>query len=301
MRLLRMLKDGKLKAQDNGQVLPCGYWTDCVPIVGDLRAPIVGDLSAASPSLRLPREDVLRIFPETLTRPCSYVRARRQARIDRVIQRMRATRQWISCAEIADWSARNIPRPVDRQSRRSSTFNRLESTFAAGGFRLGGKSQLCFLSPDTSVVRLSFEPVDRTVDADGFRSASVSVPRFLELCWLPNEMCRAWFKQQKLDWPLHFETALREANETPKTKQQPEVEAEKRVGRPALIPNDVDEFERVLAEGSLSHRLKQEAGKLEAWGRKTLDEKKRLSAGRLENYIRDRLKSWDGKVPWKTK
>jgi hypothetical protein len=85
MRLLRMLKDGKLKAQDTVQVLPCGYWTDCVPIVGDLRAPIVGDLSAASPSLRLSREDVLRIFPETLTRPCSYVRARRQARIDRVI------------------------------------------------------------------------------------------------------------------------------------------------------------------------------------------------------------------------
>jgi hypothetical protein len=114
-------------------------------------------------------------------------------------------------------------------------------------------------------------------------------------------MCRAWFKQQQLDWPLHFETTLREANETPKTKQQPEVEAEKRVGRPPLIQNYVDEFERVLKCGSLSPTLKQERNKLGAWGRKNLDEKKRLSAGTLENYIRDRLKSWNGQVPWKTK
>jgi hypothetical protein len=166
--------------------MPSAYWTDCVPIVGDLRAPIVGDLSVASPSLCLPREDVLRIFPEMPLRPFSYVRARRQTRIDRIIQRMRATRQWISCAEIADWSARNIPRPADHQIRRSSTINRLRSTFAAGGFRLSSKSQLCFLSSDTSVVRLLFEPVDRTIDADGFRPASVSVPHFLERCWLSD-------------------------------------------------------------------------------------------------------------------
>jgi hypothetical protein len=114
-------------------------------------------------------------------------------------------------------------------------------------------------------------------------------------------MCRVWFEQQKLDWPLHFETTLLEANETQKTKQQPEIEAEQRVGRPSLIQNYVDEFERVLKYESLSPTLTREANKLGAWGRKNLDEKKRVSAGRLENYIRDRLKSWDGKVPWKPK
>jgi hypothetical protein len=118
-----------------------------------------------------------------------------------------------------------------------------------------------------------------------------SAAGFLMKCAEPGSSSKNWTGRFTLKQRFEKQTKLR------RTKQQPEVEAEKRVGRPALIPNDVDEFERVLAEGSLSHRLKQEAGKLEAWGRKTLDEKKRLSAGRLENYIRDRLKSWGWKSP----
>ena len=123
MRLLRLLKDGKLRAQVNWQVLPCGYWADHVPIVGDLGTPIAGELSGTPQSLCFPREDVLRIFPDTLTGPCSYVRARRQARIDRIVQRMRATRQWIGVVIALKVQCY----PLQRQIRSTAPRSRLKT------------------------------------------------------------------------------------------------------------------------------------------------------------------------------
>jgi len=161
----------------------------------------------------------------------------------------------------------------------------------------GRKSQLCLVRSDTSVIRLICTPVDRTVDAEGFRPASVS--HFLEDCWLPNEMCRAWFKQQKLEWPPLFEMTNLQAGPGAETEPPVENEIQSRVGRPPLIQHYAKEFERVLAEGSLSHRLQQEADKLEAWGRDTLPKHKWVKVGTLENYIRKRVKTWVGYVPWK--
>jgi hypothetical protein len=190
---------------------------------------------------------------------------------------------------------------ADHASQRSKIFNRLEKTFALGGFLSGRKSQLCQLRADTSVIRLICNPVDRTVDAEGFRPASVLVSHFLEDCWLPNEMCRAWLKQQKLEWPLFFEKTARGAGPSLETEPPLEEESQSRVGRPPLFQHYAPQFERVLEQGSLSPTLIKEAKRLRAWGRNNLDPKKHLSVGTLENSIRNRLKSWEGKVPWKTK
>jgi hypothetical protein len=156
IRLLRALKDGRMKAQDAGRVLLSSRWTNSIATVGDL--------SAASASIRLAREEVLRILPETRVPSYRDVRARRQARIDRVVHRMRVTRQWIGCVEIADWLTRHLAKPA---GHRSTIFGRIEKTFALGGFLSGRKSQLCLLRSDTSVIRLICTPVDRTVDAEG--------------------------------------------------------------------------------------------------------------------------------------
>jgi hypothetical protein len=166
IRLLRALKDGMLKAQNEGRVLPGSYWANSVATVGDV--------SAATPSLRVAREDVLRIFPETLTPSYRGVRARRQASIDRFVQRMQATRQWMGCAEIADWSTRYLAKPA---SGRSAIFDKLEKSFVLRRFLLGRRSQLCLLRADTTVIRLICAPVDRTVDAEGLRPVSVLVSR----------------------------------------------------------------------------------------------------------------------------
>jgi hypothetical protein len=289
MRLLRVLKDGRLKAQNDGQVLPNGYWANSIATVGDL--------SAATPSLRLARADVLRIFPKTTTPSYRDVRARRQARIVRIVQRMQATRQWIGCAEVANWFTRHLADQAHHASQRSEIFNRLEKTFALGGFLSGRKSQLCQLRADTSVIRLICTPVDRKVDAEGFRPASVS--HFLEDCWIPSEMCGAWFKQQKLEGPPLFEITNLQARLGAETEPPLGNDIPSRPGRPPLIPPYAKEFECVLAKGSLSLRLQQEADKLEAWGRDTLPKHNRAKVGTLENYIRKRVKTWVGYVPWK--
>ena len=292
IRLLRALRDGKLKAREGVRVLSKGYWANC--------APTPGGVSPASRSLRLAREDVLRTFPEKMRCLRADVRTCRQAKIDRIVERMRRTRKWVSCGEIADWCARGAAQASDHKSRRSRTFNRLSATFAAGGFRSGGRSQLRLLSPDTSVVRLSFKPVDRTVYAEGFRAASVSGPDYLERCWLPNEMCRRWFEQQRLHWPAHFDRTPTVPKEQPKTVQSPEPETRRKRGRPLRIESYVEEFERSLASRPLSKTLQEEANKLMDWGAKNLDREKRVKVGTLENHIRERLKTWEGPIPWKS-
>jgi hypothetical protein len=285
IRLLRTLKDGTLKAQNDRHVLPRSHWANSVATMGDL--------SAATPSLRIAREDVLRVFPETPTLSYGGVRARRQASIDRVVGRMQATRRWIGCAEIADRSTRHLAKPT---SGRSAIIDRLEKSFNLGEFLSARKSQLCLLRADTAGIRLMCAPVDRTVDAEGFRPGSVSVSHFLEDCWLPNEMCRAWFKQQKLDWPLHFETTLREAGRSPKTEPPLAQKLQGRVGRPSKIQHYVKELERVLQEEALEHMLRQQANKLEAWGLKNLEKNQQAKVDTLENYIRERVKKWAGDV-----
>jgi hypothetical protein len=40
-----------------------------------------------------------------------------------------------------------------------------------------------------------------------------------------------------------------------------------------------------------------ETNKLWNWGQKNLSEEKRLKEGTVENYIRERVKSWTGHVP----
>jgi hypothetical protein len=287
IRLLSFLKEGKIKAREGAQVLPNRYWAN--------HAPVAGGVSPVTQSVRLAREDVLRIFPEKMRCAHSDVRTCRHTKIDRIVERMQRTRKWISCHEIGDWIApRAGQRPGDK-SRLSPAFDRLKATFVAGGFHSHGRSQLYLLSADTSVVRLFCQPVDRTVGAEGFRYASV--PNHLERCWLPSEMCRAWFEQQRLSWPAHFERPPLPIKIPPKS---PDVETTNNVGRPSIIKPYKEEFERRLTTGTLCKTQKAEANRLINWGELNIPEKKlRAKPGTITNHIRERLKTWDGPIPWK--
>jgi hypothetical protein len=291
MRLLQELRKGKLKAQCDGRFLSTSHWPNSFATLESL--------TTESPALLLARGDVLCIFPELVAASYREVCARRQAKIDRIIQRMQATRKWISCAEIVNWEVRRSSKSFSDERDRASVFDRLKKTVYAGGFWSRGKSQLCRLSSDSSVVRLPCEPVDWTADARGFRLASFPVRHFLEDCWLPREMCRDWFARERLEWPAIFESDSQDAVQI-LNKPKPSEERRK-PGRPGLTQPYKNEFERKLGSGSLCPTLQQEANKLAHWGLENLAACERVEAGTLENVIRDRLKSWDGVVPWKPK
>jgi hypothetical protein len=255
IRLLSALRDGKLEALEGGRALPKHYWANCIPKAGGL--------SLASRSVRFARAGVLRVFPET-RRPPEDVRNCRQAKIERIVERMRRTRRWISCAETADWCAGGVFQTKEHGSRRSRIFDRLGATLAAGGFISDGRSQLHFLSPDTSVVRLFCEPVDRTVSADGFRA--ISVPSYFERCWLPNETCRRWFKRQKFDWPYHFaKRPPAPKDRLTTTMEAPEAKIQRKRGRPSLMKPYSEQFERTLRSRPLCKTQTKEANKLVAY------------------------------------
>jgi hypothetical protein len=60
-----------------------------------------------------------------------------------------------------------------------------------------------------------------------------------------------------------------------------------------------DQFEQTLRSRALCKTQTEEANKLDDWGQKNLAKEKRVKVSALEVYIRDRIKSWEGKVPWK--
>jgi hypothetical protein len=282
IRLLGALRDRKLKALEGVRALPKHFWANCVPKAGGL--------SLASQSLRLAREEMLRTFPAKTRCSAADGQNNPQPTIGEIVEWMRRTRRWISCAEIADWCAGGVAHTRDFKSRRSHTFDRLRANFAAGAFHLAGRSQLRLLSPDTSVVRLFCEPVDRTVDADGFRDTSV--PNYFERCWLPNETCRRWFKQQELDWPDHFEKKPRAANNQLTAVQAPEAEIQRKRGRPSLVEPYAEEFERILQSQALRKTQKEEVNGLKEWGENNLSKEKRVKHGVLEKLIRNQVKIW---------
>jgi hypothetical protein len=276
IRLLRALRDGRLKARENAQVLPSSHWANSVAMMGDL--------SPASPSSRLAREDVLRLFPETMMHSYLYVRARRQARINRVVQEMRTTRQWISCAEIAERSARQLTGAVGREHRR--TFVRLEKTFTAGGFHSKDKSQLCLLSPDTSVVRLICKPVERTVDTEDPIFRKASAPDFLEHCWLPIEIARRWLKEHEFDWLEKLDVISR--IEMPNSENK----ASKKVGRPSDRELYLREYERRRGTNELSGDLKKISISIEDWAKTNAAITHKLLYTTISNLIGKKYPNW---------
>jgi hypothetical protein len=288
IKLLKQLQSGRLQAQEQDRVLKQSYWTEC--------SPVPGGLSPAARSVRLVREKVLRLFPQISGHSdVDGVLARREAKIKRIIEGNRKTRRWISCAEIADWFTGG-----DHGTRRSNIFGRLGRTFTAGGFHVGGRSQLRLLDPNTSVVLFSSAPVDGTGGQKRARDPfEPPVPHYLERCWLPNEILRDWCKQQKLSWPNHFQKTSSTAKEDRTSPPPFEAKIERQPGRPLIVSKYTEEFELTLSKGSLSRTLKEETNKLWIWGERNLAKGDRVKLGTVENYIRNRLKSWHGDIPWK--
>jgi hypothetical protein len=117
------------------------------------------------------------------------------------VARQRIAREWINFAEIADWCAREPGSIVPDETRRAATYSRLRTSIMSGEFQQGDRARTLFLSPDTSMAKLTAERLKVIMRL--FDDA-VIVSAYLPYCWVPRELCRQWFKRQRLAWPDHF-------------------------------------------------------------------------------------------------
>jgi hypothetical protein len=272
LRLLGALQSGRLVAHACGESFPKTHWTSSFPKPGGL--------SAASPIARLDRMDVLGAFPETALGP-----DRREARLSRHCERMRRTRSWISCSDIAEWCGGGTTRKPDRENKRKRTYELLLEAFLAGQFKARGRSRLCLLSPETSVVHLTHPPLDRRERWNGQRGEVNA--SFLERCWLPNEVCRAWFQQQGLDFPSDFvvESKVREL-----------VSPENKVARPPGRPSDRERYLKLffcrLMTGKTVSEIKNEAELIAKEAAKSQEIQYKMNPSSVENTIRFYYSQW---------
>ena len=170
------------------------------------------------PDVRFRRKDVLARWPVELQSAMRHsptpfddppwvgaaVRRRehRERRIGKFTARQRREREWINFAEIADWCAREIGSIKPDEERRSLAFARLRAALKAGEFEQADRARVLMLSPDSSMAKLTrerFEFIAPRFDEQTVASA------YLAYCWVPRELCRAWFVHHRLPWPTIFE------------------------------------------------------------------------------------------------
>jgi hypothetical protein len=276
--LLNKLQADELRAFEGDQPVPKSYWEDC--------APTSGRLAPRPLSLRLARDDVLRSFPARReSNPDS--RTRREIKIERIAGRVRGTRKWISCVEIAGWCMSDSCSMSRGKVSRTHIFSLLDRDFAVGKFHWNGRSQLRLLRPDTSVVRLSCKPIERKEVAS--LELAVTVSHYLDDCWLPNDTCRLWFQEQNLVWPAHFDG--RRFGKGALEMGSP-VEgvvagiAGRAVGRPSNGNLYILEYERRRKANELIGDFKQVSISLEKWGQANPDIKHKISYKNIQRIIR---------------
>jgi hypothetical protein len=206
-----------------------------------------------------------------------YARERwRREWINRFAEKQRRIRRWISFVEIVDVCARAAgPASIaEEDDLRSLTYRRLVESISRGEFEEHGKSQVLILffrlHASNPPHRLTREYFQGMVDAYGmtdFTSDSGLVRDHLRRCWLPSDLCRAWFERHLLTWPAEFDPKDQAIGTAPESREKnPNIEVSEPVpaapekghrGRKSgsgLIDDEqsLNEMLRLLVEGAPS-------------------------------------------------
>ena len=123
-------------------------------------------------------------------------RQRRTARIKRITERQRQTREWINFAEIAEWCSKEDQSILPNKEKRAAAFDTLASDLLAGEFEENGRSRVLYLHPATSRARMTpdwlKDVIDHNYDGDHGRSA------YLGHCWIERSMLERWLAKHRL-------------------------------------------------------------------------------------------------------
>ncbi len=320
-RLLVALQRGAVTARDRGETIPNANWADA--------RPTPDGLSHWLRSMRLARDDALRVFPQ-LTRPPAEIVARRRAMIGELAERWRQTGTFINCYDFArtldesgtEGQSKERVRPrtlaafgkaVAAAASRPGTASRirlaaakivrlpgalteLREAFEAGAFGSDTASRMRLLRADSRIVRLRHAPIQRDL-TDVLAIRGQPGPDYFADCWLSVELCRDWAARYGLSLS-RFDKA-RQPNAAARQAERPLIRQD---GNPrktgAGLSSDWElyrqEYMRRRA-GELFRNLqykKEIATSLASWGKDNNSITKKISAGRLEKIIGEYIQDW---------
>jgi hypothetical protein len=155
----------------------------------------------------------------------------RAARIERITEFLRHSRERINFAEIAECCSEEsgiVPNEVARET----AYEKLLADLLDGDFEENGVSQIMYLHPYTSKTRMTREWLTRLLafkDADW----AAIISQYLAHCWMPRAFSESWFAKHRMEpRPPRFEPR----RQTPSATTQPSVtKVGNTVAQPAIV------------------------------------------------------------------
>ena len=130
------------------------------------------------------------------------IRRRRTAWIERFTKIQRDKREWINCAEIAEWCSEEsgvMPNEVAREAAYKKILVDLFEEF----FEQNGRSQLMLLHPYTAKTRMTREWLTHLVQVYDDQTI---INQLLAHCWMPRRFLERWLANHRMQpRPERFE------------------------------------------------------------------------------------------------
>jgi hypothetical protein len=161
----------------------------------------------------------------------------RARRIERFRQRQRKLSEWVCFADISDWCARTTGDIKPDEERRILTYQELRKSLTIGEFEQAGRSRVLFLSPATSIAKMTrerFDLIATVFDGETLNS------EYLSCCWIPRDLCQQWFDSKRLPTPQWL--ARSQASPVPRTQSASEYSWTEAAGsNPPAVTYDPDD------------------------------------------------------------
>jgi hypothetical protein len=198
--LLRAVQDGSLRALKDGKELPRESWATATgrnwsEDVRFLREAILGLWPALSNGLPQWQPEDPSLQGVEFGRDRQREEQRRIRQIERFNACQRRARRWINFAEIADWCSELGGSVTPNETDRASAFVKLQRDFMEGDFEGKDVSRVLYLSPETSMTRMTQESMQRIIDTC---DAEVVQKVYLGRCWLQRKLFERWLAKHHL-------------------------------------------------------------------------------------------------------
>jgi len=132
------------------------------------------------------------------------IRRRRTAWIERFTKIQRDKREWINCAEIAEWCSEEsgvMPNEVAREA----AYERLLADLLERDFEKNGVSQIMYLHPYPSKTRMTREWLIGLLEFKDADRATI-ISQYLAHCWMARVFLERWLAKHRMEpRPQRFE------------------------------------------------------------------------------------------------
>jgi hypothetical protein len=126
----------------------------------------------------------------------------RTARNERFTGIQQRAREWINCAEIAEWCSEESG-IAPNEVARGAAYKKFQRDLLEGDFEENGRSRVLYLHPHTSKARMTRDWLTRLMGV--YDQTTINL-QYLAHCWIPQELFDQWLAKHRMQArPERFE------------------------------------------------------------------------------------------------